>query len=286
MSFPIVAERFQIGRKLGEGTFGEVYTGTDLKTGYKVAIKLSKIDKEDNLAKEGKFYQYLEKRGLCGNDLGIGNLYWCGRGNGYYFLIMERLGKNYTELLEESDNGKLDLFTVLKLGIAGIEILERLHKVGIIHRDMKPDNFLVNSDESKIHLIDFGLAKFYVDLKGTHYPISYDNKLVGTARYVSRNVHRGLEQSRRDDLESFGYVLIYLLNGSLPWQKHKARDKAERNLLFGETKINIPLNKLCQGLPSCFCHYLNYCFGLDYDEKPDYQYLVNLFKNALKQYVI
>lgn len=286
MSFPIVAGRFKIGRKLGEGSFGEVYSGTDLKTGFKLAIKLSKIDREDNLAKEGKFYQYMEKNGLCGNNLGIGDLYWCGRESGYYFLIMERLGTSYSELIEKSSSDNLDLVTVLKLGIEGVQILERLHRVGVLHRDMKPDNFLVSQDRQKINLIDFGLAKFYVDPNGNHLPITYDHKLVGTARYVSRNVHRGLAQSRRDDLESFGYVLIYLVKGNLPWQGVKAKDKIERNKKIGEIKQSMSLGKLCNGLPGCFYHYLSNCFELDYDEIPDYQFLANLFKNALRQYVL
>ena len=101
-----------------------------------------------------------------------------------------------------------------------VQRLEYLHNNHFIHRDMKPDNFLVGvgKKEYMLYIIDFGLAKRYRDPKtGEHIPYRDNKSLTGTARYASVNTHLGIEQSRRDDLESICYILIYFLKGTLPW---------------------------------------------------------------------
>ncbi len=132
-------------------------------------------------------------------------------------------------------------------------------------------------------MIDYGLSKRYRD-EHTRIHISYkENKsLTGTARYASRNAHNGLEQSRRDDLESIGYVLIYLMKGNLPWQGLKCKDKNEKYQKIREMKNAIETNKLCEGLPIEFEKYLEYCYKLKFDEEPNYKYLINLFKDQFK----
>lgn len=133
-----------------------------------------------------------------------------------------------------------------------------------------------------VHLIDFGLSKKYRDPK-THQHIPYkENKnLTGTARYASINAHLGIEQSRRDDLESIGYVLVYLVQGYLQWQGVRANNKMEKYQKIMEKKMSIPVEIQCRHLPIEFSIYLNYCRALKFEDKPNYTYLRNIFLDLL-----
>merc|ERR1711967_129117 len=141
------------------------------------------------------------------------------------------------------------------------------HYKSFIHRDIKPDNFLIGltfgRKSNLIHCIDFGLAKKYRDPK-THQHIPYrENKnLTGTARYASINTHLGIEQSRRDDLESLGYVLMYFLRGSLPWQGMKAANKKQKYEKIMEKKKSTPLAELCARHPAELKVFLEYARNL------------------------
>jgi serine/threonine protein kinase len=159
-----------------------------------------------------------------------------------------------------------------------------MHNRTFIHRDIKAGNFLIGRGESQhmIYMIDFGLANRYID-SDTWQHISYRNgkKLVGTARYASINTHLGMEQSRRDDLESLGYLMIYLLNGSLPWETVVAETKEEKIKKIEDIKLNMSLQSLCKGLPEQIVTYLDYCRELQFTEKPNYAKLHKLFKDLL-----
>jgi len=163
-----------------------------------------------------------------------------------------------------------------------ISRIEYVHSRNFIHRDIKPDNFLMGIGKrgNQVNVIDFGLAKKYRDPK-THLHIPYrENKnLTGTARYTSINTHLGVEQSRRDDMESLGYVLMYFLRGSLPWQGLKAATKKQKYDRIMEKKMTTPTEYLCRGFPNEFAIYLNYCRSLRFDDKPDYSYLRKLFRD-------
>ncbi|VTJ87508.1 Hypothetical predicted protein [Marmota monax] len=163
-----------------------------------------------------------------------------------------------------------------------ISRIEYIHSKNFIHRDVKPDNFLMGLGKkgNLVYIIDFGLAKKYRDAR-THQHIPYrENKnLTGTARYASINTHLGIEQSRRDDLESLGYVLMYFNLGSLPWQGLKAATKRQKYERISEKKMSTPIEVLCKGYPSEFSTYLNFCRSLRFDDKPDYSYLRQLFRN-------
>uniref|UniRef100_A0A6N2NK19 non-specific serine/threonine protein kinase n=1 Tax=Salix viminalis TaxID=40686 RepID=A0A6N2NK19_SALVM len=158
--------------------------------------------------------------------------------------------------------------------------IEYMHAKGFLHRDIKPDNFLMGLGRkaNQVYVIDFGLAKRYRDTT-THQHIPYrENKsLTGTARYASGNTHLGNEQSRRDDLESIGYVLLYFLRGSLPWQGLKTATKKQKYDKICETKLSTPIEVLCKSHPVEFASYFHYCHSLTFDQKPDYGFLKRLF---------
>jgi serine/threonine protein kinase len=154
--------------------------------------------------------------------------------------------------------------------------VEYVHSKSFIHRDIKPDNFLMGLGKraNQVHIIDFGLAKKYRDPKShIHIPYRENKNLTGTARYASINTHLGIEQSRRDDIESLGYVMMYFLRGSLPWQGLKAATKKQKYEKISEKKMVTAIEILCRGFPSEFVTYFQYCRSLRFDDKPDYSYL-------------
>lgn len=159
--------------------------------------------------------------------------------------------------------------------------LEYVHTKSFIHRDVKPDNFLIGlgKRQSVIHIIDFGLAKKYRDPRShQHIPYRENKNLTGTARYASINTHIGIEQSRRDDLESLGYVLMYFIRGSLPWQGLKANTKKQKYERIMDRKMSTSTEQLCKGYPTEFRSYFEYCRSLRFEDRPDYAYLKRLFK--------
>jgi serine/threonine protein kinase len=169
-----------------------------------------------------------------------------------------------------------------------IQIIDRIkcvHSQNIIHRDIKPDNFLIGlEDPNIIYLIDFGLSKKYKSsTTGKHISFSEVKKFTGTVSYASANALRFKEQSRRDDLESISYMLIYLMKGSLPWQKIKVNNKKESYLKISQFKRNIKPEKLCENLPGEMIDFVNYVKKLQFEEEPDYNYLKNLFEIMLKK---
>lgn len=146
---------------------------------------------------------------------------------------------------------------------------------------MKPDNLTIGDGKNahRIYLIDFGLAKKYMSSKGEHIKYREGKGLTGTARYASINTHLGIEQSRRDDLESLGYVFLYFLKGQLPWQGLRARNVKEKYEKIKEKKILTKIDELCSGVPEAFFKYCSYCRRLKFNEKPDYEALRKIFKD-------
>ena len=161
--------------------------------------------------------------------------------------------------------------------------IEYVHNKNLIHRDIKPENFCIGtgSDSNIIYIIDFGLSKRYKNPKtGEHIPFRDKKSLTGTARYASLNTHLGIEQSRRDDLESIGYMLLYFMRGNLPWQGLLGADSKNKYKKITEKKTIVPAEALCEGYPIEFVHYIQYVKQLKFDEKPDYSYLRKLLKDA------
>lgn len=163
-------------------------------------------------------------------------------------------------------------------------ILEQFHNKGFIHRDIKPDNFVTGPEtySDKIYIIDYGLCKRYFDCPtGRHIPFRNDRKLTGTARYASINNHLGCEQSRRDDLESLSYTLIYFMKGRLPWQGVQPNQKRGRNEQILHSKQSFDIDFLCRGLPDEMAIFMLYCRSLSFEDKPDYVSLRKQFTDYL-----
>ena len=196
---------------------------------------------------------------------------------------MELMGKSLEILLQSLPSKKMSIRCVCNIGYQMIKILNFIHNKNIIHRDIKPDNFVVGLKEKKnqIFLLDFGLAKKYRTDNLEHNEMKTKKKLTGTARYASINALSGYEQSRRDDLESIAYIIIYFLRGNLPWQGLKVNNKDDRYKKICEKKRNTSSKKLCEGLPSEFETFVGYVRNLEFTEVPDYDYLRELLINIL-----
>lgn len=271
-----VGKKYRLGRKIGSGSFGDIYLGTNVTTGEEVAIKLESVKtKHPQLLYESKLYRVFQ------GGIGIPYIRWYGVEGNYNVLVLDLLGPSLEDLFNYC-NRKFSLKTVLMVADGLLSRIEFIHAKNFIHRDIKPDNFLIGLGRraTVIHVIDFGLAKRFRNPK-THAHIPYrENKhLTGTPRYASVNNHLGIEQSRRDDLESLGYVVMYFLRGSLPWQGLRANTKKQKYKKIMEKKIAVPFEHLCKGYPEEFRMYFEYCRALRFDDKPDYTYLKRLFKD-------
>ena len=283
----IIFKKFKLGKLLNASPFGWVYEGKNVIKDIPVAIKIEKTGKYDFLQSE--VYILMSLKGF-----GIPEVITFGKHGPFKILIEELLGKDIDFLwksypYKKDPFGKNNTFLndICLLAIQGIERLQYIHSKYVIHRDIKPQNFIIGLDNpNDIYLIDFGFAKKYRSSRtGKHIRFSKTNFLIGSFAFASLNSVKGYEISRRDDLESFGYMLIYLAKGGVtPWSHNQYledRNEAIKNIM--KMKLEITDESLCKGLPNEFIHYLKYVKKLDFEQEPDYQYLKGLFTSILSK---
>ena len=273
-----VGGRYRLGKKIGTGAFGEIFEGTDIFDNSSVAIKLEHNSvKYPQLLFEAKLLKSIP-------STGIPVMHWFGIAGEYNAMVMDLLGQNLEDLYNYCAKN-FTLKTIIMIIIQMIERLKHVHDNHYIHRDIKPENFLIGKDntEKTIYLIDFGLAKRYRDeYTQIHIPLKENRNLTGTARYASCNAHNGLEQSRRDDMESIAYVILYFFRKKLPWQGLKCKDKNEKHAKIKELKMSITPEKLFEGIPKEFADYLTMVKKLGFEDEPAYKTHIQMFNKLFK----
>ncbi|CAK9110247.1 unnamed protein product [Durusdinium trenchii] len=240
--------RFQILRKLGSGSYSVVHLAFDKEENQLVAVKFEwqNAEKTDKLLKEAALLEVFGSRSPRTTSM-----IWTGTKGEYDIMAMNLLGPSLEDVFMKKCRRKFSLKTVLMIGEQMIDCMEFVHSHKILHRDIKPSNFVLGpkGQQEKIYVVDFGLAKSFRDGRGRHIPCVKKSGMTGTARYTTVNLHRGYEPSRRDDLGSIGYVLLYFLRGQLPWQGINHRDKKKRKKRIGKKKtatMHLPQRRVSQ----------------------------------------
>jgi len=260
----LINNKYKLLEKIGEGSFGSIYKGENIRTNEYVAIKIESIKSNYKLLKnESIIYQYLI------NTVGVPNVKWFGKDENNYYMVLNLLGESLQSVKDKKECFSLKL--VLQIGFQIISILKTIHDKGLVHRDIKPDNFLIdnNKQNKQIYIIDFGFCKKIVkDIENKK-----TNSLIGSLTYASINAHNFVELTMRDDLESLGYMLIYFFKGELEWQK------IEDTKLILNMKEKI-LNDKC--VPEILKYYLRHVRGLTFEETPNYIWIENMFKREIQ----
>ncbi|KAF8225382.1 kinase-like protein [Tricholoma matsutake] len=263
--------RYRLQRRVGTGLFGEIYLPCDILLGQPIIIKLEPLNSDHQML-EHEFHVYCK---LCG-IVGIPEVYWFGMECGFNVMAMDLLGHSLEDLFIQCQF-EFSIKTVLLLGQQLLHRLQYMHACNFLHRDLG-----VRQKAGIVYLIDFGLSKQFRD-PNMHMHIPYINMhgLTGTAVFASIHSHIGWELGRWDDLESLAYILIYFLLGSLLWQSLGHQDIEENFVLKLKQQINV--HNLSHNLPVEFCKFLEYTCSLSFDDKPDYNYLYDLFDGLLSQ---
>jgi serine/threonine protein kinase len=254
----IIANKYKILEKISNGEFGYIFKGENIRTKEQIAIKLEPVsDSTKMLKREAQIYQFL------GKGPGLPHVKWYGSTETYNYMVLPLFGNplsSKTFSLNES----------LTLGVKMVYILKYIHQKGLIHRDIKPDNFVFDKTGNEIFIIDFGLCKRYLDNDDKHIECKSRHTIIGTPNFVSLNVHNGVEPSRRDDLISIAYIILYIINGMLPWinEREIYNIKLKKMLIQNWSKMSDGISE-----------YLNYCESLKFDETPNYDKLISFLQN-------
>jgi len=278
----IIFNKYKLQKLLNKSDYSDVYRGINIKTKELVIIKLDNRKSIYNLLESEAYYLIYLK------GFGIPNIISYGKSGKFNILIEELLGPSLHDILKlRKINKKFPIKDTCMFALQALDRLEYIHSKYIIHQDIKPHNFLIGKKDPKvIYLIDFGLAKKYRSSRtGKHIHFKNTGKLFGSLTYTSVNANAGYEQSRRDDLESLGYMLVFIATNHLPWKKKNIMKNIEeinntREEIYKMKKALMP-EKICEGLPEEFIDYLKYCRKLEFEQEPDYNYLKSLFSLIL-----
>ena len=264
----MISNKYNIIEKIGNGNFGNIFKGENIRTKEKVAIKVSPINSEYNLLKnETRVYQ------LLGNRNDFPKLKWFGADDKNNYLVIDLLGDSLSQLKQK--NRVLSLPFVAKIGMQIIERLEIFHNLGLIHRDIKPDNFVfgINNNFHLLYLVDYGFSKGYKQKTNRE---NVPKNIIGTINYISLNVHKKYEPGKRDDLESVCYVLTYLLD-LMTWERYNEPSLNNiLNIITEKEKIAYSDN-----IPVFIRNILLYVQSLSLEDEPDY----SLIKSYINTYI-
>lgn len=279
----VLNKRFQITKKVGAGSFGTVYGAVKLDSGIEVCLKVENIGlRRLQLMNEARIL-----RSLQGGE-GFASIISTFSESNTNVLVMELLGPSL-EVLFKRCNRSLSLKSVLQVSLQMIDRIHWMHQKCFLHRDIKPDNFCMGTGDNEgiLYIVDFGLSKKYLDIKSKLHLLYRESKsLTGTARFASLHSHQGLELSRRDDLESSAYVIIYLLKGFLPWQGMKAASKIEKYNKIAEAKAKFASASCAPDIPTEIFEMLSYIRSLRFEQQPDYSYIIGLLGSLTRKHKI
>ena len=267
----LIFNKYKLIKKLGEGSFGKVYKAEYNSKYYAIKFEVREGG-QDLLKNEATIMSYLK------GSPHIPRAHSYGFSGNYNIFVLQLLDKSLEDIFNERQ--RFSLKTGAMLAYQMIEVLKYIHSKHIIHRDIKPDNFVLGSDEfnAYLYLVDFGLAKKFRSSKTLKQnPYMKKKKLTGTARYASIHAMEEMEQSRRDDLEAVSYVIMYFIRGNLPWQGLKLKSNEDRYQKILEKKKEISTEELCAEYPKVFYEFVKYSKGLKYSEEPKYDELKKNF---------
>lgn len=260
----LVAGRFEVIKQIGRGSYSVVHLALDKTKNELVALKFEwhHAEKTDKLAREAKLCKVFGPKSPHTTSM-----FWIGSEDPYNIMAMRFLGPSLEYVFKNTCCPNFTLKTILMIATQMIDCIEFVHKNNIIHRDIKPSNFVLGpkGQRDKIYIVDFGLANRFCDKHGGHIPMKTRNAMIGTECFTTVNLHQFLDPSRRDDLGSIGYVLLYFLRGKLPWQGINHCDKKKRKHDIGDSKMTTAHEQLCEGFPLEFVKYLQYCDQLRFE---------------------
>lgn len=282
----VIARLWEVDKRIGKGGQGDVYHAVNIENGSEVAVKVEvSTARRKHLNREFQIYRHMLESGDVGSDIGISNVFFFGKADGSQVMVIDYFGPSLLQLFEYR-NFAFSAHTTLTLFKHMLIAVRNLHANGIVHNDLKPDNICMGRGEyaSTIRLIDFGAAEQYIDTSTTqHVQMENNGYFTGTVLFASLNAQRGFTCSRRDDLESVGYIMMYLYcKDILPQRNVGEVDDAYFGRVMKWKKQG--LEAMCQRFPKMILDFFRYIKSLRFEEEPDYKYLLHMVQSEMEQH--